>query len=83
MVIVVDLGNYKPEAREEVPFKAGVIREYDHEVIVKSLVTGKEYEVYYSQLLEYCTMKEIRNMVDLHNYGEFANDYIEGYRGDI
>jgi hypothetical protein len=37
IVIVIDVGNYKKEYGEPVPFKAVVEDKFDHEIIVRSL----------------------------------------------
>ena len=52
IVIVIDTSNYINSFAEEVPFKAKVIDKYDINIIVKSLHTNKEYELYYHQILE-------------------------------
>ena len=70
--IVVSTDNYVNG--ETVPFKAKIIKEYEHETIVESLVTGREYELYDSQIFEYLSIKEISNMIDLSKYGEFCNE---------
>lgn len=69
IVIVVDNGNYKASYAEEVPFKAKVKEKYDNEIWVVSLVTGKEYELYYTQILEALEIDEIIRMLDLSKYG--------------
>ena len=69
IVIVVDNGNYKAEYAEKVPFKAKVETKYENEIIVRSLNTGKEYELYYSQILEALDIEEIVRIIDLSKYG--------------
>ena len=71
IVIVVSTDNYKNG--EPSPFKGEVVKLYDHEVDIKSLVTGREYELYGFQILELLYDKEIRNMIDLGKYGDFCN----------
>lgn len=58
-VIVLDTSNYKKDYSEKVPFKALVKEVYDNEVIVTSINTGKEYELYYNQILESMHIEEI------------------------
>lgn len=70
IVIVIDTSNYKTSYSEEVPFKAVVTEKLTNEVWVKSLDTGKEYELYYNQILEFLDIKEIRRMLDLRGYGK-------------
>jgi hypothetical protein len=69
IVIVVDNGNYKADYAEKVPFKAKVEDKYENEIIVRSLKTGKEYELYYHQILEALDIEEIVKMLDLSKYG--------------
>lgn len=69
IVIVVDNGNYKASYAEKVPFKAKVEEKYDNEICVVSLVTGKEYELYYSQILEALDIDQIVRMLDMSKYG--------------
>lgn len=69
IVIVVDNSNYKASYAEEVPFKAKVKEKFENEIWVTSLVTGKEYELYYSQILEALELEEIAKMLDLSKYG--------------
>ena len=52
IVIVLDNSNYNSKYAEKVPFKAKVIDKTATEIWVKSLKTGKEYELYYTQVLE-------------------------------
>lgn len=68
-VIVLDLGNYKPSYREKTPFKAVVEQVYDNEVWVRSIVTGKQYELYYSQILETMDIEEIAFYLKGGEYG--------------
>lgn len=69
VVIVVDLSNYKSSFAEDVPFKAIVGDKYPNEIWVKSLVTGKEYELYYNQILESLSAEELNKIIDLSKYG--------------
>lgn len=62
-VIVLDNANYKADYAEKVPFKAIVEQVYDNEIWVKSLETGKQYELYYSQILETMDIGEIEFML--------------------
>ena len=71
IVIVVDTGNYKASYSENVPFKAKVKEKLDNEIWVISLATGKEYELYYNQILEGLTIDEIAIMLDLNKYGSW------------
>lgn len=68
-VIVVDTSNYKASYSEDVPFKALITQKYDNELWVKSLTTGKEYELYYDQILEGLEIEEIANMINMLKYG--------------
>lgn len=68
IVIVVDLSNYKPELREDVPFKAVVIDKYEREVVVASKSTGILYELYYDQILESMEIEDIKRILDLTKY---------------
>jgi hypothetical protein len=63
-VIVIDNSNYKPSFAEKTPFKAKVIDKYDTTVIVRSLTTRKEYELYYYQILEALSIEEITNLLN-------------------
>lgn len=62
-VIVIDASNYI--SPEEVPFKAVVVEKYDFEILVKSISTGKEYELYYNQILEALPIDTIKTILDL------------------
>lgn len=68
-VIVVDNSNYKAEYAEKVPFKAKVIDKTETEIWVKSLKTGKKYELYYTQVLEAMDIEDINKLLDLSKYG--------------
>lgn len=68
-VIVLDLGNYKPSYREKTPFKAVAEQVLDNEVWVRSIVTGKQYELYYSQILETMDIEEIAFYLKGGEYG--------------
>ncbi len=53
VVSVTDLGNYKVECQEPVPFKAELKEISDYPCYyVESLSTGKVYELYYYQIEE-------------------------------
>jgi hypothetical protein len=69
IVIVVDTGNYLPSYSEEVPFKAKVIDKDDRGIFVKSISTGKEYDLYYDQILEAMDIEEIKKLLDVSKYG--------------
>jgi hypothetical protein len=69
IVIVIDTGNYLASYSEEVPFKAKVIDKDERGIFVKSIYTGKEYDLYYDQILEAMDIKEIRKLVDVSKYG--------------
>jgi len=60
-VIVIDLGNYKAEFQEPLPFKALRLADFSDgiEVDVESLATGKYYQLYEWQILEGLTIEEI------------------------
>ena len=68
-VIVVDNSNYKAEYAEKVPFKAKVTDKNETEIWVKSLKTGKEYELYYTQVLEAMDIEDVVKLLDLSKYG--------------
>lgn len=70
-VIVLDTGNYKESYSEPTPFKAIVKDIYDNEIWVVSLITGKEYELYYYQILETMDIEEIKYMLSGGTYGCF------------
>ena len=69
LVIVVDTSNYKTTYSENVPFKAIVTEKFDLTIWVKSITTGKEYELYYNQILEGLEMEDIVKLLDLSKYG--------------
>ena len=53
-VTINNVGNYKVEYAEEVPFKAILVEVTDYPCYwVRSLKTGKEYEVYSAQIDEF------------------------------
>lgn len=70
VVIVLDTTNYKTSYSEQVPFKAKVVQDYDHEILVESLVTKKQYELYYDQILEFMPIEDIKNIINLNKYGK-------------
>lgn len=63
IVIVLDNSQYKENYAEKCPFKAKVIDKFENEIMVRSLVTKKEYELYYSQILESLPNDEILKYV--------------------
>ena len=67
LVIVLDLGNYKESCRESAPFKAKVVDKYEYQLVVKSLKTNKEYEIYYNQILQFY---EDEYIVNITKYGD-------------
>lgn len=70
-VIVLDTSNYKDSYSEKTPFKAIVEQIYDNEIWVKSIETGKEYELYYNQILEATHIDEIKFMLSGGEYGMY------------
>lgn len=70
-VIVLDTSNYKDSYSEKTPFKAVVEQNYDNEIWVKSIETGKQYELYYNQILEAMDIDEIIFMLDGGDYGMY------------
>ena len=69
VVIVLNLGNYKTEYQEKVPFKAIVFQDYsDGSIWVRSLETNREYEIYYDQVLECLDIDIIETMIDIGKY---------------
>jgi hypothetical protein len=69
-VIVIDTSNYKVGYSENIPFKAELYSTTDYPCYwVRSLVTGKEYELYESQILEGLSIEEIGNLLDMSKYG--------------
>lgn len=69
IVIVLDTGNYKASYSEPAPFKAKVIAKYDICTVVKSKVSGKEYELYDNQMIEGLEIEDIKNLLDMSKYG--------------
>jgi hypothetical protein len=69
IVVVLDLSNYKREHAETVPFPAKVEKIDGYDFWVRSIVTNTLYEVDKAQLLEYLSIKEIRLLINLQNYG--------------
>lgn len=70
IVVVVDTSNYKASYSEKVPFKAELYSITDYPCYwVKSLATGKEYELYESQILEGLSIDKIEIMLDISQYG--------------
>jgi hypothetical protein len=72
-VIVMDNSNYIAEYAEKVPFKAIVTQVYENTMWVKSVVTEKQYELYYSQILESMDIEEIEFILKMDDYG--MHDY--------
>lgn len=70
VVIVIDTSNYLKSYSEPVPFRAKVEEKYDNEIWVVSLTTGKEYELYYNQILEYYSNEDLLKFIDVSNYGQ-------------
>jgi len=68
-VIVIDNSNYKPSYAEKVPFKAIVQFKDELVVVVKSISTKKEYELYHNQVLEAMDIEDVRKLIDLSKYG--------------
>lgn len=64
IVIVLETSNYKASYSEQTPFKAKVLDKWDEEVLIESLTTGKEYELYCFQILEYLKLDEIKNLIN-------------------
>lgn len=64
IVIVIDNSNYKESYAEKCPFKAVITDRWkDNQIVVRSLETGKEYELYYYQILEFLSMEEIADIL--------------------
>jgi len=70
-VIVLDVSNYNSSYGEKTPFKAVVEQVYGNEIWVKSIVTDKKYELYYSQILETMDIEEIAFYLKGGEYGMF------------
>lgn len=68
LVIVIDTSNYKSTYAESVPFKATVAWKFDSTLTVNSITTGKEYELYYDQILEGLEMSDIIKLIDLSKH---------------
>lgn len=69
-VVVIDTSNYKSSYSEAVPFKARVVDLLLEVVVVQSSDTGKVYELYHNQVLEFLDIEEIKAMLNLKNYGK-------------
>lgn len=69
IVIVLDTSNYKASYSEPTPFKAKVIDKYDICTVVKSKVSGKEYELYDHQMIEGLEIEDIKKLLDMRKYG--------------
>lgn len=69
-VIIIDLGNYNSNYAEDIPFKGIITEITDYPCYqVRSLITGKEYELYESQILEGLSIEEIGNLLNMSKYG--------------
>lgn len=70
IVIVIDTANYKASYSEKTPFTAELYLITDYPCYwVRSSVTGKEYELYESQILEGLSIEKIGNLLDMSKYG--------------
>ena len=70
VVIVIDTSNYNSSYSEKTPFKAELFSITPYPCYwVRSLVTGKEYELYENQILEGLSIDEISNLLDMSKYG--------------
>ena len=70
LVIVINTSNYKSSYSEDTPFKAVVTEKLDSTIWVKSVLTNREYELYYDQVLESLDIAIIKNLLDMSKYGE-------------
>lgn len=71
-VIVIDNGNYNSKYAEQTPFKAELYLVTDYPCYwVRSLETGKNYELYANQILEFLDIEEIRFYLKGGEYGDF------------
>lgn len=68
-VIVIDTNDYRSYYSEKVPFKAIVQDVYDNKIVVKSIKSNREYELYYHQILESMDMEDVKKLLNLDNYG--------------
>lgn len=69
IVIVIDTSNYIKEYAEKAPFKAVMFPPLcDGSIWIKSVVTGKEYELYSNQILEMLEINEIEELLNLNKY---------------
>ena len=69
LVIVIDNSNYKAEYADKVPFKAVVTEKFDDVIWVKHVESGKEYELYFHQVLECMDIEDIIKLLDMSKYG--------------
>lgn len=76
-VIVLDLGQYKTQFQEKVPFRAVCTHSDDLEIWVTSLKTGKEYQLYYNQVLEAMTIEEIKFILSVGEYGMYDYELLK------
>lgn len=75
IVVVLNLDSYTSEYAEAVPFGAMVTRITSHPTWwVKSIKTGKEYELYDWQLLEFLKDEDLAKIIDLQKYEELENN---------
>jgi len=64
IVIVLDTANYQASYCEKTPFKAELYEITDYPCFwVRSLVTGKEYELYEGQMIEGLPIEEIERLL--------------------
>lgn len=67
LVIVIDTSNYNTNYSEQVPFKAIVTQRFEgvFSIWVRSIISGKEYELYPHQILEMLPIEDIAKILDL------------------
>lgn len=67
LVIVIDTSNYNTDYSEPVPFKAIVTEKLEgmFSTWVRSITSGKEYELYPHQILEMLPIEDIAKILDL------------------
>lgn len=70
IVIVIDTANYKADYTEPTPFKAKITDIYKNGTWVKSLTTGKQYELYDEQILEGLEIDKISALLNMSEYGK-------------
>jgi len=69
IVIVIDTANYKSSYSEGTPFKAKVMYNRGDVTWLKSMETGKNYELYSHQILEGLDIEQIKELIDMSKYG--------------